>query len=133
MDEWTKEEVLSMLEGGNAQLNGFFQRHALTEDSVAVQSCASSVVPPQQKEQHHSNTTNKISSPTTSKRVSPTTSGLTRENVTRLRYKTKAALFYRRQMEIHIANIVKVGPYRGREISRSLKHHSLESRNSTVD
>lgn len=48
------------------------------------------------------------------------TTTITKDNVTRLRYKTKAALFYRRQMEIHVANILAAGPYRGREISRRL-------------
>ena len=60
-------------------------------------------------------------------------SSITSDNVMRLRYKTKAALFYRRQMELHVANILAAGPYRGREISRRLNHHPLEKRNSTVN
>lgn len=45
---------------------------------------------------------------------------ITKENVARLRYKTKAALFYRRQMEVHVDVILAAGPYRGREVSRQL-------------
>jgi hypothetical protein len=100
MDEWSLEEVISMLEGGNAQLSGFFSRHALTEDAVVTKK--SNCV-------------------------------ITRDNVMRLRYKTKAALFYRRQMELHVSKVLDAGPYRGREISRRLKHHPLEKRNSTVE
>jgi Putative GTPase activating protein for Arf len=57
---------------------------------------------------------------------------ITKENVTRLRYKTKAALFYRRQMEIHVANVLAAGPYRGREISRRLKP-ALEAQSSDIE
>ena len=55
------------------------------------------------------------------------TTTITKDNVTRLRYKTKAALFYRRQMEMHVANILAAGPYRGREISRLLIPESQTS------
>lgn len=87
MDEWSLEEVLSMLEGGNAQLLGFFERHALSESSVA----------------------------------DGASTHLTRHNVTRLRYKTKAALFYRKQMEKHVQSILEAGPYQGREEARRRK------------
>jgi Putative GTPase activating protein for Arf len=108
MDEWSLEEVVSMLEGGNAQLLGFFSRHALTENAV-------------------------IDSRKDSATKSSSASLITSENVRRLRYKTKAALFYRNQMEMHVANVLHAGPYRGREISRRLKHHPLDKRNSTVE
>jgi Putative GTPase activating protein for Arf len=54
---------------------------------------------------------------------------ITKENVTRLRYKTKAALFYRRQMEMHVANVLAAGPYQGREISRRLNVESSSDSN----
>lgn len=63
---------------------------------------------------------------------SSTGSMITRDNVSRLRYKTKAALFYRKQMEIHVANILAAGPYSGREISRRL-NPTLGQRNSDVE
>lgn len=80
MDEWTAPEVLSMLEGGNRQLEQFFQRHCLTEETC--------------------------------------TEGKIAQNVRVLRYKTKAALFYRRHMERHVQSLLSAGPYRGRENSR---------------
>jgi Putative GTPase activating protein for Arf len=97
MDEWSLEQVLAMLEGGNGQLAGFFGRHHLTTDTCLD----------------------------TSKTV-------TRDNVTRLRYKTKAALFYRQQMNVHVSNVLAAGPYRGRETSRNRRCSSqqIERRNS---
>lgn len=86
MDEWSVPEIISMLEGGNAQITAFFQRHNLTRESLPEKSKT-----------------------------------MNEENVTQLRYKTKAALFYRRQMEKHVETVLKAGPYRGREISRRLR------------
>ena len=39
---------------------------------------------------------------------------LNRDNVASMRYKTKAALFYRQQLDNHVANIIARGPYKGR-------------------
>jgi hypothetical protein len=58
---------------------------------------------------------------------------VTKDNVVRLRYKTKAAEFYRQQMEMHVVNVLTNSPYRGREMSRRLRHHPLDKRNSTVE
>ena len=96
MDDWSVKEVLSLLEGGNAQLSTFFERHALSQKS----NLKSSVI--------------------------------TKENVTRLRYKTKAAQFYRQQMEVHVTKVLDSGPYRGREMSRA-QRPSLGRRNTTVE
>jgi Putative GTPase activating protein for Arf len=97
MDEWSLEQVLAMLEGGNGQLVGFFGRHHLTTDTCLE-----------------------------------TSKTITKENVTRLRYKTKAALFYRQQMNVHVSNVLAAGPYRGRETSRNRRCSSqqIERRNS---
>jgi Putative GTPase activating protein for Arf len=97
MDEWSLEQVLAMLEGGNGQLAGFFGRHHLTTDTCLA-----------------------------------TSKTITRENVTRLRYKTKAALFYRQQMNVHVSNVLEAGPYRGRETSRNrlCSSQQIERRNS---
>ena len=84
MDEWSIEEVVAMLEGGNAQLTTFFARHALSVDECRSNSTV-----------------------------------INKENVTRLRYKTKAAAFYRQQMELHVCKVIEAGPYRGKEVSRS--------------
>lgn len=56
---------------------------------------------------------------------------LTKDNVTTMRYKTKASLFYRQQMGKHVANVLKSGAYRGREASRR-NRRPLDHRNSTV-
>ena len=108
MDEWSVTEVISMLEGGNSQLTAFFDRHALTQ-----QACP----PPTSDLSNRVCDANGTDRTTTTAATAPT-SMITRENVMRLRYKTKAALFYRMNMEQHVNTILATGPYRGREISR---------------
>jgi hypothetical protein len=97
MDEWSVEQIVCMLEGGNRQLAGFFSRHALSEDSC------------------------------------PLNKTITPQNVNRLRYKTKAALFYRQQLDAHVARVLRAGPYRGRDVSRRLRLHRSEPRSTTVE
>ena len=108
MDEWSVTEVISMLEGGNSQLTAFFDRHALTQ-----QACP----PPTGDPSNRLCDANGTDRTNTTAATAPT-SMITRENVMRLRYKTKAALFYRMNMEQHVNTILATGPYRGREISR---------------
>lgn len=96
MDDWSQVEVLSMLEGGNAQLQDFFQRHNLCQDSDFS-----------------------------------STTALTRSNVTTMRYKTKASLFYRQQLGKHVAQLLQKGAYQGREASRR-QRRPLDHRNSSV-
>jgi len=98
MDEWTLEEIVSMLEGGNFQLGNFFARHALTRDTCSSESNNSKVI--------------------------------SKDNVVWLRYKTKAAQFYRQQMKLHAHSVIESGPYRGREMSRRKRHPSAYRRNS---
>lgn len=57
---------------------------------------------------------------------------ITRENVALMRYKTKAALFYREQLTLHVNKVMNSGEYQGREHSRRLRHRKLESRNSAT-
>lgn len=60
---------------------------------------------------------------------------LTAENVILMRYKTKAALFYRKQLEIHTAKLLQTLPYRGREHSRAPKNQQqrpLSKANSSI-
>lgn len=123
MDEWSATEVISMLEGGNSQIALFFDRHALTEKNCGVNSNS--------KESLLPNTAVATASNNISTTTTPTTS-ITKENVTRLRYKTKAALFYRRQMEIHVATILAAGTYQGREISRRLNPETEETESTNV-
>ena len=126
MDEWSVTEVVSMLEGGNCQLGNFYERHNLTESTCTVSSSITTTAVPQQQQQQ-------LPQQQPPQQQDGGATKITRENVMRMRYKTKAALFYRRQMELHVANILARGPYRGREISRRNAHHALEKRNSTVD
>lgn len=101
MDDWSLQDVLTMLEGGNNQLQTFFTRHALCENT-------------------HQDKPGKT---------------LTSENIKLMRYKTKAALFYRQQLEMHVGKVLKAGPYRGREHSRGLKNQQqrpLSKANSSI-
>jgi len=47
---------------------------------------------------------------------------ITPENVVFMRYRTKAALFYRNQLDAHIGKVLEAWPYRGREYSRRLRN-----------
>lgn len=96
MDDWSQAEVLAMLEGGNAQLQDFYERHNLCQESDLSK--------------------NKL---------------LTKENVTTMRYKTKASLFYRQQLGKHVAQVLQKGVYRGREASRK-QRRTLDHRKSSV-
>jgi hypothetical protein len=69
MDSWSLSQVLSMLEGGNNQLNQFFERHEMA-------------------------------------------------NMPTRRYHTKAAKFYRTNMQEHVDKVSNKGIYRGREVNR---------------
>jgi hypothetical protein len=91
MDEWSPKQVIQMLEGGNDQLQAFFERHHLSQHALAELD------------------------PKTATNMSP-------ENVMQLRYKTKAAQFYRQQLDMHSDRIMESGPYRGRELSRRLRN-----------
>lgn len=58
---------------------------------------------------------------------------ITKDTVTKLRYKTKAAEFYRQQMDLHVSKLMQSGPYRGRAQSRRKQQvPSVDRRNSTV-
>ena len=46
MDDWTRAEVLAMLEGGNAQLASFFNRHKMGRDDPLLARPSSNIPPP---------------------------------------------------------------------------------------
>ena len=52
----------------------------------------------------------------------PKKTNLSPENVTQLRYRTKAALFYRQQLDLHAERVLAAGRYQGRELSRRLRN-----------
>jgi len=96
MDHWTHREVVLMLEGGNAQVGGFFARNCLTKKEFEKRG----EIRREQQQNHLGRN-----------------SSLTADNVESLRYKTKAAAFYKSQLEAHVGRLLEdpVGkPYQGR-------------------
>jgi len=77
MDAWSHSQILSLLEGGNQQLQAFFQRHHLH----------------------------------------------TKSN----KYHTKAAQFYRTQLQRHVHRLANQGVYPGRAVSRNRSTSSTSS------
>lgn len=55
---------------------------------------------------------------------------LTSENVSSMRYKTKAALFYRQQLDHHVHHLLSRGPYKGR---RRTKRRPLGTQTSALE
>ena len=101
MDGWKAQEVLSMLEGGNEQLDNFFMRHdmgkKMSPDSSPVKSDGS-----------RRNSLSLLD-----------------------RYKTKAASFYRQHLINHAKELVEGGVYKGREASRSKKKKTSSATSSS--
>ncbi len=94
MDSWSHKGILSMLEGGNKQLNDFFDRHGLSSSHDA-----SNVMSQIEAHDHgHSQCYG---------------------NLTRDRYQTNAARFYKRNLSIHVQHVEESGEYKGRDWSRT--------------
>mmetsp|Transcript_7545 Transcript_7545/g.16278 ORF Transcript_7545/g.16278 Transcript_7545/m.16278 type:complete len:202 (+) Transcript_7545:147-752(+) len=74
MDSWSHSQVLTMLEGGNEQLQKFYNRHDMGEKSKLFAQ----------------------------------------------RYYTKAARFYRKNMDSHVSMIGQIGQWMGRAASREV-------------
>jgi hypothetical protein len=96
LDSWSHAQVLAVLEGGNEQLQQFFQRHQMGNSH------------------NHHHSTHHSSQP-----------------AIRDRYQTKAALFYRAQLEVHVEKIAKNGQYKGRLSSRQRPQQQQESKADT--
>jgi hypothetical protein len=119
MDHWTYPQVIKMLEGGNQQLAQFFERHCLSKNAFVQQQ--------QQKDAQEK----QPQSPATTESAN-TSSVLTPDNITIMRYKTKAALFYRQQLDHHVQHLLHGGkPYRGRK-DRKVKRRPLGTQASSV-
>jgi hypothetical protein len=90
MDHWNYKDIIKMLEGGNKQLTTFFARHQLTQDAYCDN--------------------NGVVDPTPS---SSSATLLNKKNLSTMRYKTKAALFYRQQLDHHVMTniLTKNVPY----------------------
>lgn len=105
MDDWSHDSILHMLEGGNEQLSKFFRRHKL--DNVSSSSVSSD-------SDSDSSTINVHSS-------------CQKNDMTFIRYKTKAALYYREQLQAHVSKVIGDGQYEGRSVSRTPKNSSTRS------
>jgi hypothetical protein len=93
MDDWSHENILHMLEGGNGQLSKFYHRHQLDNSSASDSDSDTSTV-----DVRSSN-----------------------KDIISMRYKTKAALFYREQLCHHVSKVMEAGQYQGRLVSRTPK------------
>jgi Putative GTPase activating protein for Arf len=160
MDHWTYPQVIQMLEGGNAQLQNFFERHALTQaafqrnqqkglngtdtpttsttttsHTYPISSPSKGSSPPRQFATNNNNSSNNNgskSSSSSSPTTTTTSSMLTTDNLPIMRYKTKAALFYRQQLYHHVQQLLGSGqPYQGRR-DRKIKRRPLGTQRSTV-
>ncbi len=101
MDGWKAHEVLSMLEGGNEQLDNFFMRHDMGKKLSPNNS-------PVKSDGSRRNSLSLLD-----------------------RYKTKAASFYRQHLINHAKELVEGGVYKGREASRSKKKKTSSAASSS--
>ena len=130
MDGWSHSQIISMLEGGNDQLSGFFVRHSLSpkpaaatptgsgpgsgnssgdEDSDVVVAKAAAAAA---KAAAALSANQKPRAPSRSNSFSQL------DEIIYIRYKTKAALFYRENLAKHVEKVAADGRYRGREAAR---------------
>ena len=58
---------------------------------------------------------------------------LTKENIQIMRYKTKAAEFYREQLQHHIQRIKERGPYKGRRRGNNNNGRALGTQTSNIE
>lgn len=101
MDTWTLEQIVSMLEGGNTQLQQFFVRHQLIDGNNANAT---------------TNTTDN--------------NGVASLDA-KHRYRTKAAQFYKLNLLQHVEKVVQQGIYRGRDANRKQYNHRRSTHKTT--
>lgn len=90
MDSWSHKDVLALLEGGNKQLNDFFDRHDLSMSSSSVISTKNI----HDQDQSQGQVVD--------------------------RYQTNAAMFYRKNLSRHVQRVEESGEYKGRSWSRRM-------------
>ena len=108
MDEWSLPQIVAMLEGGNTQLHNFFDRHCLGRDHVSKQ--------PSQQQQPSSSSQEQWQ--VQRRRTSFHYKLHNKDKINQLRYKTKAALFYRQQLSLHVDRVLQQQggkPYQARQ------------------
>lgn len=133
MDGWSHPQIISMLEGGNDQLSGFFLRHSLSPKSAATtmgsNSTGSGSGNSSGDEQDSDLMVAKAAAAAAKaaaalqanqkpKAPSRSNSFNTVDEIVALRYKTKAALFYRENLAKHVGRVAADGRYKGREAAR---------------
>lgn len=129
MDGWSHSQIISMLEGGNDQLSGFFVRHSLCpkpaaastgsgpgsgnssgdEDSDVIMAKAAAAA---------AKAAAALSANQKPRAPSRSNSFCQLDEIIYIRYKTKAALFYRENLAKHVERVAADGRYRGREAAR---------------
>mmetsp|Transcript_29060 Transcript_29060/g.84459 ORF Transcript_29060/g.84459 Transcript_29060/m.84459 type:complete len:298 (-) Transcript_29060:1004-1897(-) len=134
MDGWSHTQIISLLEGGNDQLSGFFVRHSLSPKSAAASSTGSGFGGGSGSGNSSGDEDSDVivakaaaaaakaaaALTANQKPVAPSRSNSfsTVEEIVALRYKTKAALFYRENLAKHVERVAADGRYRGREAAR---------------
>ena len=135
MDGWSHPQIISMLEGGNDQLSGFFVRHSLSPKSaaVAVGSTTSTAAGGGNGTSSGDEDSDVVVAKAAAaaaqaaaalqanqkpKAPSRSSSFNTVNDIVALRYKTKAALFYRENLAKHVERVAADGRYKGREAAR---------------
>ena len=108
MDSWTYADVVAMLEGGNDQLASFYTRHYLCRESYEHRRESSLLSP-------------SASFSSSSSGSSDEDGGVYEEDITIKRYRTKAGLFYRKNLGLHVQRVLSLGVYKGREAYRGNK------------
>ena len=138
MDGWSHPQIISMLEGGNDQLSGFFLRHSLSPKSAATTMGSNSTGGGNGGGSGNSSGDDEQDSDmivakaaaaaakaaaalqANQKPRAPSRSNSfnTVDEIVALRYKTKAALFYRENLAKHVERVAADGRYKGREAAR---------------
>lgn len=132
MDGWSHPQIISMLEGGNDQLSGFFLRHSLSPKSVTTTAGSNSNGNGSGNSSGDEQDSDIIVAKAAAaaakaaaalqanqkpKAPSRSNSFNTVDEIVALRYKTKAALFYRENLAKHVDRVA-ADVYKGREAAR---------------
>ena len=130
MDGWSHPQIISMLEGGNDQLSGFFLRHSLSPKSATTTMGSNSTGSGSGNSSGDEQDSDIIVAKAAAKAAaalqanqkpkapSRSNSFNTVDEIVALRYKTKAALFYRKNLAKHVERVAADGRYKGREAAR---------------
>ena len=108
MDSWSHAEVVSMLEGGNDQLASFYTRHHLCRESYGEYRDSCSLLSP----------STSFSSCSSSGTYEDDDGSHEDDDITIRRYRTRAGLFYRKNLRLHVQRVCSLGVYKGRDAYR---------------